>query len=624
MSQVVIGTAGHIDHGKTALVKALTGTDTDRLEEEKLRGMTIDLGFAFLNKDITIIDVPGHERFIRNMVAGVSTIQIGLLVVSADDGVMPQTREHLNILTLIKVPQLIIALTKIDLIDDDTWLNLIEDEIKELLSGTNYKDSPIIRTSIENNTGIDQLKSTIIDYCQNIPEYFNRSFFRMPVDRSFIKKGFGTIVTGTVISGRVEKGAELECLPAEVKVKIRGMQTHGEESQKVSIGDRAAINIAKINQEDLWRGSELVSPKWMKPVKKMIVKINMVHDTKWTIKNGQRIRIHMGTDEILGKMVTFGGNQLTKSQSTNALIQLEKFGVAAMGDRFVLRSYSPMETIAGGIILDPNPTGSIKQIKIWGKDLSTDTTERFMQFLNYFRKKPRTGDQWMKIFHIPKSSITSIIDEMSLKVESKNGLIYSNENLGDSSNELIEILSLFHKKQPYRNGMSREELKNKAGFSTGLMDIVLKKCIGAKLVKNIDSGYRLVDFKISLSKNDLRKIDQMLMGLENSGYTPLTVVEMENNLSEYKNIQELLHVLKNENKATQISDELWLSNKDLNAIRKTIYNYLNTHDNLSVPVFKDLTGLTRKSAIPILEYLDKIQFTKRDGNDRLKGNKCEI
>jgi selenocysteine-specific elongation factor len=623
MSQVVIGTAGHIDHGKTALVKALTGTDTDRLEEEKLRGMTIDLGFAFLNEDITIIDVPGHERFIRNMVAGVSTIQIGLLVVSADDGVMPQTREHLNVLTLINVPQLIIALTKIDLIEDDTWLNLIEDDIKELLSGTDYKDSPIIRTSIKHKAGIDQLKSTIIDYCQNIPQYFDRSFFRMPVDRSFLKKGFGTIVTGTVISGSVEKGAELECLPAAVKVKIRAMQSHGKESQKVSIGDRAALNISKINQEDLWRGSELVSSGWLIPVKKMVVKINMVHDTKWTIKNGQRIRIHMGTDENLGKVVTFG-NQLIKGQSANALIQLENSGVAAMGDRFVLRSYSPMETIAGGIILDPNPIGSIKQIKIWGKDLSTDTTGRFVQFLDRFRKTPKTLEQWIKIFHVPKSSVANIIDEMNLNVESKSGLIYSNQNLENSSNELIEILNEFHKKQPYKNSMSREELKNKAGFSAGLMEIVLADCIKAKMIKNIDSGYRMVNFKISVSKNDLGKINQMLKGLEDSGYTPLTVAEMANKFNENKNIQELLYVLKNEHKATPIADELWLSNKDLSAIKKTVYNYLNTHDNLSVPGFKDLTGLTRKSAIPILEYLDKIQFTMRDGNERLKGNKCEI
>ncbi|MEO2185689.1 MAG: selenocysteine-specific translation elongation factor, partial [bacterium] len=265
--QIVVGTAGHIDHGKTALVKALTGTDTDRLAEEKARGMTIDLGFAYLDQSITIIDVPGHEKFIRNMVAGVSTIHIALLVIAADDGIMPQTKEHLHILKLLGVKQGIIALTKTDLADDHDWIDLVELEIQDLVADTFLKDAPIVRTSIETGEGTETLKQTILTQSKNIETVLDRGFFHLPVDRVFSKKGFGSVVTGTVLSGKTKIGSDLEIIPGNQKAKVRGIQTHGTETSSVKMRDRAAINLAGTDLNELYRGTVIADPYWVNSTK---------------------------------------------------------------------------------------------------------------------------------------------------------------------------------------------------------------------------------------------------------------------------------------------------------------------------------------------------------------------
>ena len=288
MMQIVIGTSGHIDHGKTALVKALTGTDTDRLAEEKARGMTIDLGFAYLDQSITIIDVPGHEKFIRNMVAGVSTIHIALLVIAVDDGIMPQTREHLHILKLLGVNRGIIILTKTDLIKDEDWVDLVELEVRDLVDDTFLENAPVIRTSVENGEGINELKQEIMNQSKSIETGLDRGFFHLPVDRLFSKKGFGSVVTGTVISGKTKTGSELEIIPLNRIAKVRAMQTHGEETNSVKMGDRAAINLAGTELDEFYRGAVVAEPNWVKATDKLIAHVTMISNTRWKLKNRQR------------------------------------------------------------------------------------------------------------------------------------------------------------------------------------------------------------------------------------------------------------------------------------------------------------------------------------------------
>jgi len=618
MSQVVIGTAGHIDHGKTALVKALTGTNTDRLVEEQSRGMTIDLGFAFLTDDITIIDVPGHEKFIRNMVSGVSTIQIALFVIAADDGVMPQTREHLQILSLLQIPYGVIALTKTDMVDAE-WVELVEDDIRKLCKNTFLGEAPIIRTSTENGSGIDELKSTLIEISDKVNLKEDRGFFRLQVDRSFSKTGFGTVVTGTVISGELNKGDEVQILPSEKTGRVRGLQSHGQTVEFVKSGDRAAVNIAGFEKKDLWRGVELASNGWLKTTTQIIANISIVPDTKWIIKSKQRVRIHVGTQENLARIILLKSS-LKAGDTANVIIKFESPAVLAMDDRFVIRSYSPLDTIGGGNVLDANPQGSIKYQKLWAANLYFEPEKRYVQFINNEIKNPRTLDEWCKVFLISKEQIKSIIKDNKLKTSKGKPLIYSDENLEKSKAIIINKLEEFHKANPYQISMKGEELKEKSKFSSNWFEFVTSELASSDDIRSKNSEYTLSSYSLELSEKDQKETDEILKIMDGYDLEPISIemIAEDNNLSN-KKILEFLHLLKSQEKVLNISEKLWSTTKVISKIVGDLKNHFSKNTNLSVVDFKDITNLTRKTAIPLLEYFDKIKITSRDGNNRIKG-----
>ncbi len=378
--QIVIGTAGHIDHGKTSLVKALTGTDTDHLVEEKNRGMTIDLGFAYLNEEITIIDVPGHEKFVKNMVAGVSTIQIALIVIAADDGLMPQSYEHIDILQFLNVQHAIIALTKTD-IAEESWIKMVEKDISSYLDKTNFKNANIVRTSTKTLEGIDKLNKEIISLSKNLIANKDRGFFYLPVDRVFSKKGHGTVVTGTVLSGSLIPGEEVDIIPGNNKALARSLQTHGNITSKVQMGDRAAINLSNIDKDKINRGSVLVEKNLIEPSSRIIAYIKMTNNTKWKIKNKQSVHLHLGTSQVVAKVITFGFT-LSSGQSGNVLFELN-YPISAINDqRFIIRSLSPMETIGGCVVLDQNPRFSKKELKNFIKNIELDPALRLNQLID--------------------------------------------------------------------------------------------------------------------------------------------------------------------------------------------------------------------------------------------------
>lgn len=618
MSQVVIGTAGHIDHGKTALVKALTGTNTDRLAEEQARGMTIDLGFAFLTEDITIIDVPGHEKFIRNMVSGVSTIQIALFVIAADDGVMPQSREHLQILSLLKIPFGVIALTKTDMVDED-WVELVEDDIRKLCKDSFLDNAPIVRTSAENGSGIDLLKSTLIELSGKVSDKHDRGFFRLQVDRSFSKTGFGTVVTGTVISGELKKGDEVQILPSEKTGRVRGLQSHGSTVASVRLGDRAAVNIAGFEKKDLWRGVELATDGWLKPTSQIIANISIISDTKWIVKSKQRVRIHIGTQEILARIILLR-SPLKAGETSNVIINFESPAVLAMDDRFVIRSYSPMETIGGGIVLDANPSGSMKQLREWAEGLDVVPEKRYIQFINNEISKPLTLNEWCKLFLISNEQLKSIIKDNKLKTSNGKPLIYSDENLDKSKTIIINILENFHKKNPYQKSMKGEELKEKSKFSPNWFEFVTNDLTDADEIRFKNSEYSLASYSVELSDKDQKETDHILNIINNYGLEPISINIIEDDVNlPSKKILKYLYVLKSQDKVINISDKLWSSIEAIKTIKKNLKAHFSKNTNLSVVEFKDLTSLTRKTAIPLLEYFDKVNITNRDGNDRLKG-----
>ncbi|MEE8341596.1 MAG: selenocysteine-specific translation elongation factor [Candidatus Neomarinimicrobiota bacterium] len=618
MSQVVIGTAGHIDHGKTALVKALTGTNTDRLAEEQARGMTIDLGFAFLTDDITIIDVPGHEKFIRNMVSGVSTIQIGLFVIAADDGVMPQTVEHLQILSLLKIPHGVIALTKTDLADEE-WADLVEDDIRQLCTGTFLEDAPLVRTSTTNGSGIEELKRILIEQAGKVQNKIDRGFFRLQVDRSFIKTGFGTVVTGTVISGKINKGDEVQILPAEKTGRVRGLQSHGNPVDTVKLGDRAAVNIAGLDKKDLWRGAELISTNWLKPSSHIIASISMIPKTKWIIKSNQRVRIHVGTQELLAR-TTLLKSSIKAAESGNVLISFEEPAVTAMDDRFVIRSYSPMDTIGGGIVLDTNPNGTIKAQKIWTKELSVEPKKRYLQFINKEKNNPLTLNEWCKIFHITNQTLKSVITKNKLRTAKGKPFIYSDDNLSQCKSIIIDLIKDFHIKHPYQKSMKGEELKKKSKFNNKWFGFVLSELILKNVVKQIKTGYALANYGIELSDKDQKDADIIKKIIASFNFEPVSInlIVGECELSRKKAL-ELLHVLKGLEKVVEIGGGLWSDRSKIDEITEKFKRHFAKSDKLSVAQFKESTGLTRKSIIPLLEYFDQQKITIRDGNNRLKG-----
>ena len=394
MPQLVVGTAGHIDHGKTSLVRALTGVDTDRLREEKERGMTIDLGFAYLNQSITIIDVPGHEKFIRNMAAGASSMHYGVIVVAADDGVMPQTVEHLDILTLLGVNKGWVAITKIDIVNDKDWIDLVELDIQENLSKRGFQPLSINRINNITGDGIESLKSNILDTTSDKKNEYSSKYFRMNVDRVFSKTGFGTVVTGTVLNGMATVGDDIAIYPEEVKTKIRGLQSHGGNIKEIIAGDRAAINLSNIKPNVLNRGSVVCTPGILKPVKQIVSNIKIVESTEWIIKNNQRLRFHFGTSEVLGRAMSAGTKKLEKGNNANFILSLESPITVSMDDRFVIRSYSPMQTIAGGIVLYNDIRGKWSNMRDFTKMLPVDPKERFGYLVKFNLMTPMSIKDW--------------------------------------------------------------------------------------------------------------------------------------------------------------------------------------------------------------------------------------
>jgi len=612
--QIVVGTAGHIDHGKTALVKALTGTDTDRLAEEKARGMTIDLGFAYLDQSITIIDVPGHEKFIRNMVAGVSTVHIALMVIAVDDGIMPQTKEHLHILKLLGVKHGIIALTKTDIPDDKDWIDLVELEIQDLVADTFLKDAPIIRTSTETGEGIGELKSVIVELSKSIEAWLDRGFFHLPVDRVFSKTGFGSVVTGTVLSGKTKTGTELEIIPGNQKAKVRGLQTHGTDTKSVKMGDRAAINLAGTELEDLHRGTIIAEPNRVKATEKLLAHVTMVPDTKWKLKNRQRVHLHLGTAEVMAKVVL--PSPLEANQSGNVLFLLKKPVAALMDERFIIRSFSPMETIGGCVVLDSNPTQFRKALRIWADKLEKTSSKRFLQFVSEFWKSPQSLGNWSRQFHTHESQIKDWVK--SLNIRNEKGLLFRADSFEKSSTLIRQILNTFHEENPYKKSLSKDRLQDNTSFSGHWLSFILESMRDELIT--VEGGYALKSHSVVLSDADaaLAKKIEATVKTAQFDMPSAKTIHPEN---EKKGL-EVLHILKDEEKVLDVARGMWIHVEVLNKLKDDISAYFASNNAMKVADFKSMTSTSRKTAIPLLEYCDEHGLTERDGDLRTKGEHC--
>ena len=622
MQQIVVGTAGHIDHGKTTLVRGLTGYNTDHLVEEKKRGMTIDLGFAYLNDSVTIIDVPGHEKFIRNMAAGAANIHFGLIVIAADDGIMPQTIEHLEILTLLGVKSGWVAITKIDIVKDEEWIDLVELDIQDCLSLRGFNAFSIHRINNLNGNGLNKLKSDIKNIVNKKVPYSNSEYFRLFIDRVFIKTGFGTVVTGTVVNGRIEQGEEIEILPLKAKTKIRGIQSHGGGTEAIQTGDRAALNISNIKLSDLQRGQTLCYPGLLKPTKNVIVRIKMIQSTSWEIKNNQRLRFHFGTSEVIGRIRTSESKVVKKSESSNAMLILESPVATALDDKFIIRSYSPMETIAGGLVLETNVIAPWHKINGLLMNIPLDPDKRFRFLVEYNWKRPKSLKFWeMKFFNsIPKIKILKN-DELELSSEN---LLFSKKKKENAKDEINNFFLNSYAKNPFRKVIALESVKNALLFSDNWLKIILGQMILDDDIIECQGGYALNKYKIELSdedKNSFNFIEEVLRKHKNQPISLNYVIKT----TRYnpKRVGDLMHVLIENGKAESLGDNLFMHIEHLEHLKKNIIEYFKDEDSLNISDFKKLTGLTRKTAIPLLEYLDRKKYTIRSGDVRIMGEKNE-
>ncbi len=620
MKQTVIGLSGHIDHGKTALVKALTGVNTDSLTEEQKRGMTIDIGFAFLDENITLIDVPGHEKFVKNMMAGVSAVDVALLVVAADDGVMPQTREHFEILNLLDIPLGIVAINKIDLADKD-WLELVELDIGELLQGSFMEDAPILKVSAETGDGVDQLKTTLLDLCKKVPDKQDRGIFRLHVDRVFSMKGYGTVVTGTVNSGSLKIGDTVELLPGSVKSKVRGLQSHGEEVQQVETGDRAAINLQGVEIKQIERGSQIAEIGYLQSLNQMGVTLLLLGSAQKPITQNQRIRIHLGTQEVMARVALTDGKTLQPGDDCPALLRLEQPMVAARGDKFIIRSFSPVITIGGGEVMEVLIEEKWKIVKEKLQNLyDSPKSDQLIHLVQEEGAKPITPEKLQYRIGISKEQINAIVEEKEelFWLTHKQGKWLLTQNQwNELKNSIHNFLKKYHAKNPLNAGAQKEEIRQHLSCENSILEALLQSMLDDKSISQKGELFLNPNFSITLSSEDDSLQNSILNQLDQEGFTSSTLAQLSLKTGNSKEkLMQVLNVAEQQGKLLRIDGKLMFTQKNFIILREKVNQFFSNHPEMSVSEFKELAHTSRKYAVPLLEYFDKKKITYREGNTR--------
>jgi len=614
MQQVVIGTAGHIDHGKTALVKALTGTNTDTLVQEKQRGITIDLGFAYLNENITIVDVPGHQKFIRNMVAGASTVHIALLVIAADDGIMPQTVEHLHILNSLSIDNGITVITKVDLVDDE-WSDLIVSEVKEIEANTIFEDGPILKVDNLSGKGINNLKQTIISLAKTIKFKQGSEYFKMHVDRVFSKKGYGPVVTGTVKSGRIAIGNKIEILPEKLIAQVRGIQTHGGDVQEVNSGDRAALNLTNIDIKVLNRGTTISSPGLISITNKLLANLSMSPYTSWSLKNSQRVRIHIGTAEILAR-VKFYRKKLDKNETGNVIFFFERPVGVTLNDLFVVRSYSPMETIASGVVLDIDFLDNKEFID----KCPRDTFERLRFMISNFARFPKTVEEWSKKYFISENEMNENLKLLDAKVTEDEGLVYFDNSLSYWKKQILSYIKEKCGEDSFHNYVEINNIVQSLDVSDKWGRFIIESLTKSNDILLESGKITLANQSINISKKiklDLKNITDMIKNADSETISIKEIISLSR--INPKKVKEIIYLLNSQGIIIQINDSLVMNEITFNRLLKSIRKHFEKSKTLSIAEFKNLSNLTRKNAIPILEFFDNGNITRREGNNRKAG-----
>ncbi len=629
---LILGTAGHIDHGKTSLVKALTGIDCDRLPEEKARGITIDIGFATLDLGdyrLGIVDVPGHERFIKNMLAGATGIDLAVLVVAADDSVMPQTREHLEILRLLGLRHGVIALTKCDLVDETTR-EVVELEIRELVQGSFLENAPIIRTSAHSGEGIPELRAAVAAACQQVEEKTGTQWFRMAIDRSFIVQGHGTVVTGSVTSGSARVGEEVEWQPRGERVRVRSLQNHDQPVEEVHRGMRAAINLAGVHHEDVVRGQELATPGYLAPARTLTVRLHCLADVKRPIKHRAPVRFHVGTAEVMGTVSLLDCDTVEPGQWGLAQVFLEEPVTATWGQPFVVRGSSATQTLGGGQVLQPvakkvrrRHLEMLERIeRLW----TGDPEQRALTVAWFGGFGGFTLADLVRGANLAPGQAEEVTARLKaagalvpVAVSSSRNLVLHADMIKELDERILQALGRLHEQFPLMTSHDRQKVQSQLDYvgDDALVHAAVDRLIKQKKLVGDLRRIARADFKPKLSGN-LRKLkDKLVAAYKEARFQPPEPASFAGAAGgNAASLNDLFEVCIAEGYLVRIADDIYL-HADVEAeMRRLLADKLAGGGGLTVAEIRDLLGTTRKYAVPLCEYLDRVGVTRREGDLR--------
>ena len=616
----VIGTAGHVDHGKSTLVEALTGIDPDRLAEEKEREMTIDLGFAWLqlgDEEVGVVDVPGHRDFIENMLAGVGGIDLALFVVAADEGVMPQTREHLAILDLLEINSGIVVVTKIDLVDDPDWLELVMLDISEVLTGTVLANAPIVPVSAFSGEGLETLKTTLQDKLTAVPARSDTGRPRLPVDRVFTLSGFGTVVTGTLLNGRFRSGDQVEIQPTGLKARIRGLQTHKTKRQVAQPGSRVAINLTGVNHDQVQRGDVVAAPGVIADTILLDATYRQLPDVSAALKHNMEVKFFVGAAEVLARTRVLGVEKIEPGQEGWLQLTLSEPIAVARGDRFILRRPSPATTLGGGRILDPHPgrrhrrfrPDVIEHLQTLSQGTPAELVLQALQRIEPTTQQillPRTGlDLETAVAALTELENENLVVQLDKQLISQAGWQQLNDKLND-------ILFTYHQEHPLRAGMPREELRSRLKLTPTIFNPLIKQAAADDMLIENQTVIAMPDHQVRFNATQQAKIDALLQRFAKAGINSPSVKEAKTAVGE-----ELYFALIDQNLVKPLNQDVVYAAAEYQESTQTIINFLQKNGSINAAQTRDLLQTSRKYAIALLEHFDDIKLTRRVGDARI-------
>ncbi len=629
-----IGTAGHVDHGKSALVRALTGIDPDRLKEEKEREMTIDLGFAWLTLPsgavVSIVDVPGHENFIKNMLAGIGGIDAALFVVAADEGVMPQTREHLDILDLLQLEHGLVALTKVDLLEDEEWLELVADDVAELLKDTTLAHAKIVAVSAQTGQGLTALIEKLDELLQAVTPKRDLGKARLPIDRVFVMPGFGTVVTGTLIDGSLEVGQEVQILPSGLRSRIRGLQTHKQKRDSVEPGGRVAVNLVGVSSDQLKRGDVLAVPGWLKTTRLIDARLRLLASAPKPLKHNVEVEFYVGSAEIMGRTRLLGDEVIQPGGEGWVQFRLTRPLAVARGDRFIIRQPSPSLTIGGGVIVEPDPRRRHRRFRPAVIErleaLSRGTPEEILlQAADDMR--PRPARELVRDSGLAEDTAREALDSLlsqskilvlggdditAAEALTENLYVISGTGWEDLEDRLHGLLGEYHVRYPLRRGMPREELKSRLNLPSPAFSGVVARAVAQGGVVEDQGALKLAEHEVRLGVEQQQKVDNLLSRFAHSPYATPSVAECEAVIG-----PELFNALLEEGRLVRVSDTVVFLAETYGEMVGRVVDHLQAEGTITVAQVRDMFQASRKYALALMEHLDEQRITKRVGDERV-------